>query len=203
MSYCKKCVAGHINIYESSGDSPAVCETCGRLLMMQPEEIYQPEKEPENSSRPDPGSDGCENAGKEVEPTEASGLTQNGNNRPEEKRAAGFSMYFETPDGRKFPFGEKVIFGRNSTGKQFLKDFSDVSREHFSVKPRFSGICATVTDLSRFGTFVNGERLEQHAPRTVSNGAVIQLGHTAQMKFVIENRSEEENGTVAEVETGS
>lgn len=40
MAYCKRCLCGHLNIYEKPGTAAPFCEKCSRQILHIPEEKY-------------------------------------------------------------------------------------------------------------------------------------------------------------------
>lgn len=167
MAYCKRCVCGHVNIYEQMGRSPLRCTKCRRFIAAVTEEVYeeQPqqeetaeEKTPEITETPVPGEGG----------------------QPEQPR--GFAITLESPEGDfVLPVTELITVGRNASGMKYLEHYADVSREHFTIEPRFNGISATLTDMSTFGTCVNGVRMVKGTSVAVSNSTVLRLGNHAIM----------------------
>lgn len=79
----------------------------------------------------------------------------------------------------------KILVGRNNVCKEWLLYYHDVSREHFYIEPRTSGIGATITDVSSFGTYLNGNRIRKNSPQFITSGTEIRLASSATMKFVI------------------
>lgn len=103
----------------------------------------------------------------------------------EHEEEKGGCMYLQLQD-EKIYIQERIVVGRNSVGKEVLKDYPDVSREHFVIEARTSGIAATITDKSSYGTYINGERIEKDVPRRVTSGAIIRLASSIEIKFIIE-----------------
>lgn len=65
------------------------------------------------------------------------------------------------------------IIGRSETGAEKLADCLSVSRQHLRAIPRSQGLI--LEDLSRYGTFVDGERIQR---TLVKEGSKITLGDT-------------------------
>ena len=157
MAYCKHCQCGHTLVYETMGGSPLRCPKCNRFIAALKEEIYQ--EQPETP--------------REEQPPE----------KPESAPAAPASRFLitlESPDGELvIPVTQEITVGRNATGKEFLGQFGDVTREHFSIAPRSNGISATLTDHSRWGTYINGVRMIKESSVVVSNYSEIRLASRA------------------------
>ena len=77
------------------------------------------------------------------------------------------------------PVREKLDVGRNSAGKEYLGQFPDVTRAHFTIAPRANGISATLTDHGRWGTYINGTRMIKESSVVVSNYSEIRLASRA------------------------
>lgn len=160
MAYCKRCVCGHLNIYEHLGGAPLRCTQCSRFIAAVTEEVY------DSSIRQEPES---------VAPQEKFNRID-----PPKPHSTGFAITLESPEGDLvLPVTEPLTVGRNAAGKDYLVSYADVSREHFVIEPRSNGISATLTDISRHGTFVNGVRMVKGTSIAVSNSALIRLGVNA------------------------
>ncbi len=179
MKYCKKCVCGHVNVYE--GASPFKCGSCGRNLMRVRQEEYVPEEEQKEEKPPVPAEHTAE------KDTPVSAVPENDEpDKKEEKKTAVFVQKLESPDGTcVIPVDGTMIIGRNSEGKEYLKWHEDVSREHFVITPRPNGIAATVKDISSFGTYINGKRMQKESSAFITDGATIRLASDAVLKFTV------------------
>ena len=136
----------------------------------EPEPIPEPEPtpEPEPISEPEPTP--------EPEPISEPEPTP----EPEPLVRKSFEISLESPDGEvQIPIWGKTTVGRNAAGKEFLGRFPDVSREHFQITPRANGITATLTDVGRLGTYVNGTRMVKGSSVVVSNYSEIRLATKA------------------------
>lgn len=156
MAYCKRCVCGHVNLYEQKGRAPLRCTKCSRFIAAVVEELYEePVQQEPKTDRPS-------------EPREV----------PEAPK--GFVITLESPDGSfVLPVTEQITVGRNAAGMDYLVRYADVSRTHFTIEPRFNGISATLTDISSKGTFVNGVRMVKGSSVAVSNSTVLRLANHA------------------------
>lgn len=163
MAYCKHCPCGHTLIYENMGGSPLRCPKCTRFIAALTEEIYQ-EQAPE-------------------EETVEAPLDEQPPEKPETTTfvpARRFLITLESLDGELvIPVTQEITVGRNAAGKEFLGQYGDVTREHFSIAPRDNGITATLTDHSRWGTYINGVRMIKESSVVVSNFSEIRLASRA------------------------
>lgn len=163
MAYCKHCQCGHTLVYENMGGSPLRCPKCNRFIAALKEEIYQ-EQEPEEKAEEIPQGE---------QPPEKPEFTP-------PAPASRFLITLESPDGELvIPVTQEIKVGRNAAGKEFLGQFGDVTREHFSIAPRSNGITATLTDHSRWGTYINGVRMIKESSVVVSNYSEIRLASRA------------------------
>lgn len=158
MAFCKRCQCSHVLIYEERGGAPLRCPKCSRFLAFINEEVY---KEPEPI--PEPGPEPTPEPESVPEPVKKS-----------------FLITLESPDGELvIPVREKMDVGRNSAGKEYLGQFPDVTRAHFTIAPRANGISATLTDHGRWGTYINGTRMIKESSVVVSNYSEIRLASRA------------------------
>jgi hypothetical protein len=162
MAYCKHCQCGHTLVYENMGGSPLRCPKCNRFIAALKEEIYQEQSEEQAAETP-----------QEEQPPETPASAP-------AAPASRFLITLESPDGELvIPVTQEITVGRNATGKEFLGQFGDVTREHFSIAPRSNGITATLTDHSRWGTYINGVRMIKESSVVVSNYSEIRLASRA------------------------
>lgn len=183
MAYCKRCVCGNIEHYSLSDNCPEKCSRCGRWLYSALEEKYtltvvseQPPVKTDQEIIPD-----------------ASTLSV------VKSRSV---MYLESPNSHfSFPVSREITVGRNSIGQELLEKHLDISREHFTIAPRCSGVGATITDLSSFGTYLNGHRLPKNVPHFVLPGTTIRLASEVELRLII--KEESENAEMAEMEARS
>ena len=156
MAYCKRCVCGHVTIYEKKGQAPLRCTKCSRFIAAVTETVYvEPKEEP-----------------KIVEEKPKA--------PPQPPKPKVFAITLESPDGDYvLPVTGPMTVGRNSEGRAYLEQYADVSRNHFTIEPRSNGISATLTDLSSLGTYVNGVRMVKGSSVAVSNSTMLRLGGSA------------------------
>lgn len=169
MMYVKICDGGHKNIYEAENGAPLKCSVCGRNIVRAQEKLYVPE------------------AGTaEEKPVEAAPTEKSEPEGTETVVRKVFAMSLESLDGAcTIPVGGELLIGRNSVGKEYLENFGDVSREHFTIIPRNSGISAVIKDCSSFGTYINGKEMKKGSSAIVLDGSEIRLASEAVFKFVV------------------
>lgn len=162
MAYCKRCVCGHVNIYEKKGLSPLRCTKCNRFIAAVTETVYvEPKDEPEI-------------------PQEQPKTPSEPEKKPAVPKPKVFAITLESPEGDfVLPVTGPITVGRNAEGMDYLVNYPDVSRTHFTIEPRSNGISATLTDISSQGTFVNGVRMVKGTCVAVSNSAVLRLATSA------------------------
>lgn len=162
MAYCKRCVCGHVNIYEKKGHAPLRCTKCNRFIAAVTETIYCESKEEAQIPREEP---------------KAPALPET---KPEAPKPKVFAITLESPEGDfVLPVTAPITVGRNAEGMTYLENYADVSRNHFTIEPRSNGISATLTDISSLGTYVNGVRMVKGSSVAVSNSTVLRLGGSA------------------------
>lgn len=78
-------------------------------------------------------------------------------------------------DGTVIPIpDEGCVIGRTANGGEELAEYASVSRQHVRITPRrHSGVL--VEDLSTFGTWLNGKKLEKNMPERATAGSKILL----------------------------
>lgn len=167
MAYCKRCQCGHVLIYDHMGGAPLLCPKCTRFIAAIAEEVYQePEHIEQEAKNPEPE---CPTSS--IDPAELPLPIAAEKN---------FRITLESPDGELIlPVTEQMDVGRNAAGKEYLGNFIDVTREHFTIAPRANGITATLTDHSTFGTYINGVRMIKESSVVVSNFSEIRLASKA------------------------
>lgn len=183
MTYCKRCVCGNVIKYEKKGGAPLRCTKCSRFIAAVTEEVYmEPDEIPQTPAVSVPVS---ESAGEIATPASNTAPIPDPPTEPHPEpggspASGGFAISLETPDGYfSIPVTEPIVVGRNAAGLEYLGAFGDVSREHFRIAPRSNGISATLTDISSWGTYVNGVRMVKHSSIAVSNSTEIRLASRA------------------------
>jgi hypothetical protein len=65
-------------------------------------------------------------------------------NKPPSKK-----MYIKFGE-EKILVDKRMVFGRNAEGKEWFVNFLSISREHFEIIPRASGVAANIIDKSSY-----------------------------------------------------
>ncbi|MBR2079681.1 MAG: FHA domain-containing protein [Clostridia bacterium] len=168
MMYVKVCDGGHKNVYEAENGAPLKCSVCGRNIVRAQEKLYVPDEIAEEKADKEPDEKKTQTSGTE------------GSSRKT------FAITLESCNGAvTIPVSGELVIGRNSTGKEYLENFCDVSREHFTITPRASGISAVIKDCSSFGTYINGKEMKKGSSTIVIDGSEIRLASEAAFKLVV------------------
>ena len=84
---------------------------------------------------------------------------------------------------------EGCVVGREGCGADWLQEDPEISRAHFAVVYRGS-LGLMICDLSRNGTYVNGERLESGRAKFIRKGDRVRIHQTI---FEVVRHEREEN----------
>ena len=159
MAFCKVCTCGEKIVFERRLSFPDNCPNCGRRLM---DFAIYPEDDPIVDVLISQAKDAAA-----PEPPPAA---------PAPAPADGpCSFALRLPDGAEIeiPAGGCII-GRIETGAEQLSAYGSVSRQHLRLTPRRSS-CVIAEDISRYGTLIDGKRLDKNTPVRVLPGAKITL----------------------------
>ena len=158
MAYCKICDCGNKIVFERPLSYPEKCPSCGRKLDRittynendpRVERLMREHTEPQTGGEPEPA------------PREAVGRAV--------KRFA-----LRLCSGKEIPIPKKGgIIGRTELGAEELAEFPSVSKQHMRVTVIRNIVL--IEDISQFGTFVDGRRLNKNEPARVGCGAKITL----------------------------
>lgn len=162
MAFYKLCDCGTKNTFEHRGLAPRKCKNCGRELLefsVIDEDLIDEQEEI---------------------------ITDQPSNDISLDR---FYYSLITPDGQ----GEIIIpssggvVGRNALGSELLEKHHAVSREHIKVSYR-GRIGLLIEDISKYGTFINGEQLVKGATKFARDGDKIKL---YDFELVVQRHEEE------------
>lgn len=160
MAFCKICICGEKVIFETILGYPDNCPSCGRKLVefmtydTDDPTVEQIIKKNEEKQK----NDSCD---------EKSCLNELEN--------ADIKYVLKLNDGREIEIPDSgCIIGRTETGAEELAEFPSVSRKHISITPR-RNIGVIIEDLSSYGTFVDGKRIEKNTPVRVIAGSRVTL----------------------------
>lgn len=149
MAFYKLCDCGTKNMFEHRGLAPRKCEKCGRSLLEVSAVDEDSVEEQEEISD---------------------------DNHSEDTLVEGLYYSLNTPDGKEqivIPSAGGIV-GRNALGAVMLREHSAVSREHIKVTYR-GRIGLLIEDISKYGTFINGEQLVKGTAKFAHDGDVVKL----------------------------
>lgn len=157
MAFCKVCVCGEKIVFDRPLSFPEQCPSCKRKLA-QFDTFDETDPLVEERLRKIRGYS-------QEDPDAAGG----------DLRDACKTYVLRLGDGREIVIPDSGgIIGRTELGAEELADYSFVSRQHMRVTPR-RHIGLIVEDISKYGTSVNGKKLERNIPVRVEAGAKITL----------------------------
>ena len=166
MAFCKICACGEKVVFARRMSFPEVCPSCSRRL--EPFQTYRED---------DPAGEELLARAREAQDGERPGTGEEESGRPAPGPGAvsGPGRYsLLMADGSRIAIPEEGgVVGRTGLGGDYLADFPSVSRQHLRVIPRRGGVI--LEDISSYGTFLNGQRLEQGVPVRAEPGARITL----------------------------
>ncbi len=156
MAFWKQCVCKRVFVCERILDFPDYCPDCGRRLLDQMAHGGEPPKgTTETPSAPPPSKEGG--------PAPAPGSVQ---------RRVRFALRLDNGAQISIP-AEGCVIGRTETGAEELAEYVSVSRKHLRVSPARHGVM--LEDLSTYGTYLDGMRLEKESPVHAVTGMRITL----------------------------
>ncbi len=157
MSFYKLCICGKKNVFESRREAPRKCSNCQRDLL--------------EVSTMDENKDEVGASGEENEEAE-----EGGGRQPLPSSDVTYLFSLEDTNGKYSidipPCGG--ILGREALGAEYFSNNMAVSRKHIRVTYR-DHMGVMVEDISKFGTYVNGELLMKGSPIHVFNNDIIRL----------------------------
>lgn len=177
MAFCKVCDCSNIIVFQRRLAFPPRCPECGRTTANY--ETFQ-EDDPGVQVRLQEVREKLLREGA-ILPDDVSADTQTTTETPVEPAGevnlgSGSVRYFLVfSNGAEIPIPEAgCIVGRTENGGEELAEYGSVSRQHVRIVPRRqSGV--TVEDLSTYGTWVDGRKLEKNIPVRAKDGAKIIL----------------------------
>lgn len=159
MAFYKNCICGKKVYAERRIDFPDLCPYCKRKLVGV-------------SSQSDDVLCGDDNTQRNPE----SNLQDNEEKLISEKKENHKKEYIlRLSNGKEIEIPEEgCIIGRTETGAEDLAEFPSVSRQHLRVTPK-RNIGVLIEDISTYGTFVDGRKIEKYTPERVTAGAKVTL----------------------------
>lgn len=156
MAFCKVCDCGKKIVFESKLGFPENCPYCGRKLV---KFITYNEDDPivEELMKTDSSSEDLDKVASA------------------DVCSVKYLVTLKICDGKEIRIPEQgCIVGRTEVGAEELADYPSVSRQHLKVIIR-RNLGVFIEDISRYGTLVDGNRIEKYRPIKVSDGATITL----------------------------
>lgn len=182
MSFCKVCACGEKIVFERSLSFPDNCPSCGRKLI---DFLTYSEDDPRveeliKATSAEESSGDLDNYDAEKSEYQYDSQTDNHTNNYIYNQS--YSNHFHKKkyvlklnNGKEIEIpDEGGIVGRTEIGAEELAEFSSVSRQHLRVKPH-RNIGVLIEDISTYGTFVNGKRIEKNNPVRIISGSKVTL----------------------------
>lgn len=157
MAFCKICACGKKIVFQRRTSPPDECQYCGRRLM---NFTTFDENDPQVSLLLNNDND------KTIE-------TKQEHEVNDENEATRFILLSNENEEIEIP-EEGGIIGRTELGAEVLAKYPSVSKKHIRILPSF-GNRIVIEDISRFGTYINGIKMEKNVPQRVAIDAKIRL----------------------------
>lgn len=159
MAFCKVCACGNKIVFERRLSFPDKCPSCGRRLV-----DYL------TYSEDDPRVDEL------LKATHESAVDENnveGNVAFSENHKKHYALRITNEIEIVIP-EEGCIIGRTEQGAEELSEYPSISRQHLRITPK-RNIGVLIEDISKYGTLVDGQRIEKNTPVRVAEGSKITL----------------------------
>ena len=171
MAFCKICACGEKVVFQRRLSFPDTCPACGRRLMdfrTYPEDDPQVEELLKKNS-PDEPEISLETSAE----ISSEIITDISEVQKQEFKEQNYVLRLSNGAVIPIPPGGCII-GRTETGAEELAEFPSVSRQHLRVTPK-KNIGMIIEDLSTYGTWVDGKKIEKNVPVGVTSGVKIVL----------------------------
>lgn len=173
MLYFRRCTCGNIIKYEMAGNPPFECPNCGRDPMAFVEQEYYEGAENMPNIPRVPSTSLTETEETEKPKIDTASAVNN-------SVKSGFCLVSE--DGKEYDLdADEVIVGRDNLCSDYLSKFNEVSREHLKIKKRSSDVSILITDISKYGTLINGKKMSSGETKMITHGAEITLVYRAKL----------------------
>ena len=151
MAFYKLCDCGHKNYYTQKGLAPRKCEKCPRSLL----NVIGVDEDAE---------DDVPSAAEETSASREGSATES------------FFYSLDAVDGSGTIYIPRsgCIVGRANLGAEMLGSHRAVSREHIKVLYR-GHVGLSIEDISKYGTYINGEQMVKGSIRIARDGDIIRL----------------------------
>lgn len=167
MAYCKVCPCGKKVVFEKINLAPDKCPFCGRLIL-------QATRYEENSEEAERLLQQYKHKEQEAnvidkEDTDDSKVNETTNEDNE------FVLCLVSENGEEIIIPpEGGIIGRTEIGAEKLANYPSISKQHIKVFYTFKKTLL-IEDISRYGTFINGRKMEKNISEHVSPNSIIRL----------------------------
>ena len=162
MAFCKVCPCGEKVVFEKIFLAPDECPFCGRRLLSLPafkEDSEEVERNLKKYNSSDEDIDNDDNKDFEDSQTDRTDSI----------------FYLISNDGERIDIlPEGGIIGRTEIGAEILAKYPSVSKQHIRVYYTFKK-ALLVEDISSYGTFLDGRKMEKNISEHVNPGVVIRL----------------------------
>ena len=162
MAFCKVCPCGEKVVFEKIFLAPDECPFCGRRLISLPAFKEDSEEVERNLKKYNPTDNDIEdNQRKDYENVDTNDSDS--------------ILYLVSNDGERIDIpSEGGIIGRTEIGAEILAKYPSVSKQHIRVYYTFKK-SLLVEDISSYGTFLDGRKMEKNISEHVNPGVVIRL----------------------------
>ena len=161
MAYCKVCACGKKVVYEKIFMAPDECPFCGRRLLSVPAFKEDSEEVERNLKKYNPTSDETDNNSDTI--------------NDEKVNESNSALCLLSDNGERITIPpEGGIIGRTEIGAEILAKYPSVSKQHIRVYYTFKKTLL-IEDISSYGTFIDGRKMEKNISEHVNPGAIIRL----------------------------
>ena len=162
MAFCKVCPCGNKVVFQKVYMAPDECPFCGRRLITLPAFNENSEEVKRNLQKYSQSTD--ENESKSYDEDEYDNIQNQ-----------DADLYLVSENGERIYIpAEGGIIGRTEIGAEILAKYPSVSKHHIKVYYTFKK-ALLVEDISSYGTFIDGRKMEKNISEHVNPGVVIRL----------------------------
>ena len=162
MAFCKVCPCGNKVVFQKVYMAPDECPFCGRRLISLPAFDEDSEEVKRNLQKYNPSMDENENT-----------ISEEDECHDIQNSDSELCLVSENGERIDIP-AEGGIIGRTEIGAEILAKYPSVSKHHIKVYYTFKK-ALLVEDISSYGTFIDGRKMEKNLSEHVNPGAVIRL----------------------------
>ena len=162
MAFCKVCPCGKKVVFEKIFLAPDECPFCGRRLISLPAFNEDSEEVERNLKK-------YHSAEEDISNDDSKDFEES---QTDEKDSI---LYLLSNDGERIDIPpEGGIIGRTGIGAEILAKYPSVSKQHIRVYYTFKK-ALLVEDISSYGTYLDGRKMEKNISEHVTPGVVIRL----------------------------